>query len=378
MQPISTDFIKDGFEKYGPLEKIEIFSDDHSKTKFTHVTFKQSQTAYLALLDCIGNLSIINIVCIQPADMHLQPDNPVDSSTSQFYNLPDNSLLAIANFCNVNTRAMLSTVCKKFSELLSTRVFAATSQFNLFATNDTEIGNALLTASRLVQCINPPGFHLKIFRDLQNSVKWPKIVVDVNSPMEKISVEMNFFKSKWLAHLHKIVKRIKSIHLRLTINDEAVFDQFSGETFPNATEFTITGYSIRCDIPDLTPVITTLPKLEAISLRDGTVGWDHVINYCQHAKNLRNIGFQNCCFDSTMNGEQIAQIAHVIKNADKYSRLGLIFDRIQTITSNDSASTCGSVFESCSCVSESKIDPTEILSYGSIKEVLNSNVELAR
>lgn len=372
MQAVSIDFFKNGLKKYGELERIEVFSDDHSHKKFTHVTFKQGQAAYCALLDCNGNLESNRMIEIRPADMHLQPDSSVDSSESPFDKLNDGCLLAIFNFCNIHTCAMLSTVCKRMCTLLATRVFAATPEFNLVATNGAEVGNALLTVSRLVQCLNPSGFHVKFFRNLRNSVKWPTIVLGVGSSKTHISTDMDFFKSEWLDQLRKIGKRIKSIRLHLSINDKSEFDPFSGDTFPNATELTIAGYSIRCDIPDLSSVASSLPKLEAISLRDGTVSWDHVISYCEHANCLQSIGFQNCCFDSSMDGGQIRQIARVIRTGSAIdSRLGLSFDRIQINTSNECASGCGSEFDSCSCVSESRIDPTEISTYDSIKEVLN-------
>lgn len=53
---------------YGLMETIEIFSDDHSNVKFAHLTFEDSQAAYLALLDNQYNETI---EIIRPADVHL-------------------------------------------------------------------------------------------------------------------------------------------------------------------------------------------------------------------------------------------------------------------------------------------------------------------
>lgn len=373
-QAVSIDFLRNRFEKYGSkcLSKIEIFSDDHSNTKFSHVTFKESETAYLALLDCSLNLESNRIIEIRPADVHLQPDNPVDSATSPFYNLPNGCLLAIFNFCSFDTLAMVSLVCKKMSDLLRREVFSKSTVFNFITANDVQVEKTLQTVSHLVQCLNPSVFHLKIFRNSQISAKWPAITVDLKSTKSQISIDKDFLKSEWLPHLRKIAKCIKSVHLRISINDDDDFVPFNGDTFPNATELTVTGYSIRCDIPNLSLVISFLPKLETISLRNGTIDWQHIIDYCRLAKKLQSIGFKNCCFDSTMDAAQIVQIADAIKNGDKRPRLGLIFDCIQTIASNETESLCS--IDSCSC--ESKTDPTEISTYSNIKKVLNLILKL--
>lgn len=378
---ISIEFLKKSFKVYGDddgcLQRIELFSDDHNGTKFAHITFTKNQIAYLALIDCHLKLQSKNIEIIRPADVHLQPDNPVDSSLSPFYNLPDDCLLAILDYCEIDTSAMLSTVCKKFHVLLATRVFANTPKFDLVATNDADVENALIAVSRLVQCLDPSVFHLKMVRNLWQSHQWPAISVNMTSSESKITVEMDFFKPNWLKQLDKIAKRIKCIHVHRSIYDsDDALGKFDGETFPNATNLIITGYAIRCDIPDLTSIVASLPKLNAISLQKGIINWDHVVSYCSYSHQLRNINFQKCCFNSAVDAAQIYQIAHVIKGRHDNSRLGLMFDRIRTTTSSESAfassnSSCFSELDSISCVSNCDCkDPKEIPTYIGIKEAL--------
>lgn len=167
--------------------------------------------------------------------------------------------------------------------------------------------------------------------------------------------------------------------MRLSIHDNSVLRKFEEEIFPNATNLNVTGYSIRCDIPDMSSVISSLPKLETISLRNGTISWDHIINYCRNANNLETMTFVNCCFDAPMNGTQIIQIARLIKKRHNRFPLGLKFDRIQSITSNDTTSICSNMCGSelslndiCSYVSETESHPKEITTYGGIQQVSNS------
>lgn len=348
VQMISIDFLKTAFEIYGTLEKIAIFHDDFNNTKFAHVSFKKNRPAYCALLD-IKQQKDNNIVLIRPADAHLQPDNPVDPSTSPFYNMPDDCFLTIFDYCDFHTLAKLSTVCKKLSELLRTRVFAKIPKFNSVATNDTEVADGLLTVSRLVQCINPPNFHLKISRDLLSSVEWPAMSVDMKSSKSEVSVEMDFFKPEWLNRLDKIEKRIKSIHIHRSVYDSATFDQATvALPFPAATKLTISGFSCNADIPDLSKVVTSLPKLETIFLRNGSIMWEHIVNYCRDASSLQQIIFENCLFDSEIGKERILQIvnANVISGKTEFP-LCLLFDRIEHLKTKTSAAA----EKFCGCIS---------------------------
>lgn len=328
LQKISIDFIKDKFEIYGSLEKIEIFHDNFNSTKFTHVTYKENRPAYFAILD-IKHQKDNQITVIRPADAHLQPDNPVDALTSPFYNLPDDCLLSIFDHCDFHTLATLSTVCKRLSELLCTQVLAKIPKFTSVATNDNDVANGLLTVSRLVQCINPSNFHLKISRNLHSSVEWPEISVNMKSSMSAISMDMDFFKTEWLCQLEKIEKRIQSIHIHRSVYDTAC-EVTVALSFPVVTNLIISGYAGSCDIPDLSKIVCTLPKLEKISFRNGTITWDHVIKYYKIANKLQDVIFENCFFGSNIVKDQIIQIAGIVKSSGNHFPLCLLFDRIQT------------------------------------------------
>lgn len=288
--------------------------------------------AYCALLDCKQN-DRGNIELIRPADAHLQPDNSFDSSTSPFFNLPDACLLAIFDNCDFHTLAVLSTVCKRFSDLLRIRVFAKIPKFNAETTNYDDVKSGLLTTSRLVQCVNPKNFHLKVYRNFLCSIDWPALTLDMKSTKSEISVEMDFFKSEWLTHLEKVAKRIKSIHLHRSVynsNYNQTKLSHSGISFPNAMGLTISCYAMSCDIPDLSWVAKSSPKLEVIILRKGTVKWEHIISFSKQSKNLRTIMFENCYFDDDIDMAQIVDVALVVKEKGHHYPLCLIFDRILT------------------------------------------------
>lgn len=308
---------------------MEIFRVIYNNTKFAHVTFKTDRNAYCALLDC-KNRTNSSIDIIQPADVHLQPDNPIDLSTSPFYNLPDDCLLEIFNKCDFHTLATVSTVCKKLSVLLRDQVFVKIMKFNSVAKNESDTMNGLLTVSRLVQSINPTNFHLKVYRNFENSIKWPAISVDMKSSKSEISFEMDFFKSEWLNACETIAKRIKSVHIHRSIYDKSSFvESTMVELFPLSTKLTISSYSLNCKIPDMSKVVNSLPKLEVICVRSGTVDWKHIVSYCQQAKHLQYICFENCCFDSDIEMAQISQVVHAIQNEGHHFPIGLMFDRIQ-------------------------------------------------
>lgn len=339
LQPISIEFLRNSFDIYGSLERVEIFHDNVDNKKFAHVTFKENRIAYCALLDCKHNNS--NIETIRPADAHVQPDNPIGSDMSLFYNLPEECLLAIFNNCDFHTLALLSTVCKKFSDLLRVRVFSAIPKFNAETCSYSEVKNGLLTTSRLVQCVNPKNFHLKIFRNFLCSIDWPALSLDMKSLKSEIAVEMDFFKSEWLNNLGKTVKRVKSIHLHRSLYNNNFYQSkgnHSGISFPNATQLTISAYAMSCDIPDLSWVATSSPKLENITLRKGTIKWEHILHFCKNAKHLRHIIFENCYFDVDVSKEQIIDVAGIIRKNGNHFPLCLMFDRIlikrpQTVTS---------------------------------------------
>lgn len=327
-QEISIEFIKNEFGIYGSLEKIEIFHDKFNKTKFAHVTFKENLAAYCALIDCKPQQKSKNIEILRPADAHLQPDNPVDSSSSPFYNLPDDCLLAIFKYCDFYVLAMLSTVCNKMCEILRDRVFNKISKFNSVPTNDAEVTKGLLAVSRLVQCKNPANFYLKVCRNAQSHFGWPAISLDMMASKSEIFVETDFFKSNWLNELEKVAKRIKSIHLHWSIYDASKVTFDSKFVFPNSTKLVITSYAMDSYISGLLSVVDIMPKLEAITIREGFVHWNDIISCCGKARNLRSFAIENCRFDCDVRKQDIIEIAGQIKGSNNHFPLCLQFSRI--------------------------------------------------
>lgn len=319
--------------------------------KFVHVTFQESHNAFspLSHLTHPNFLKDTNIVLIRPADAHLQPDNPVDASTSPFYNLPDDCLLAIFKYCDFHELAALSAVCKKLSELLRTQIFAKITKFNATTADNTEVLNGLIAISRLVQCMQPSNFHLKISRNLHDSIEWPAITVDVKSSKSELFIEMGFFKSEWLRQLETIAKRFKSVHLHRTVYDKTI--DFATQNavldipFSMVTKLTVSGYAPPCDIPDASRVIGSLPMLEVIVLRNGTVKWAHVISYCKNARVLRDFHCEKFYFDKILTKDHIIEFANAVgSDHNSHIPVCLMFDRIRKTTAAEKklcqCSTC--------------------------------------
>lgn len=356
---------------YGSLGKIEIFHDNINNTKFAHVTFKENRVAYFALIDK-EQQEVNNIDMIRPADAHLQPDNPISSSSSSpFYNLPDDCLLAIFDYCDFHVLATLSMVCTKMGNLLRTRVFAKISKFNSVATNEAEVKSGLLTVSRLVQCINPSNFHLKINRNFQSPVPkpgWPAISIDMKSSMKsKISVELDFFKLECISELGNIAKRVKSIHLHHSIYDDST-QWKQKQDFANATEWIISGYANCCRISQFFSAFDIMPKLEVLFLRNGFIEWAHIHSCCEKAKGLNSITFEKCFFYSDVTSDTIIQIARKVKSSGNNNYpLRLMFDHIP---SAQSMNCCSGNYRRCVCT-HSAAQSKDQSRYDQIKMVIN-------
>lgn len=259
--------MKKTFAVYGVIQKIEIFGDNCNNIQFAHVTFKESRTIYFVLIDFKQNPAA-NIESMRPADAHQQPDNPVASTESPLYNLPDNCLLAIFRHCDINTIANLSAVCKKMSQLLRDKVLSEKFEYEAVASNEIEVINALTTASRLIQCVDPVHFHMKIYRNLKNSHTWPSVYVNfVYLEKSKLSIERKFYHADWLEKLNSIAKRFKVIHARWTVYDINVLAAPAKFIWPNATALIISGFSKKIPITYMESFVGGLPIVEAISIQ---------------------------------------------------------------------------------------------------------------
>lgn len=272
-----------------------------------------------------------DVAVIRLADARLQPDNPIGSNDSPFYNLPEACLLAICDNCDFHMLALLSTVCKKFSEFLRVRVFFKYPRFNAETSSLADVQNGLLTAARLVQCVKPKNFYFKMYRNFVSSIDWPKLSLDMVATSSEICLEMDFFKPELLANLQRISGRIKSLHLHRTVYHSDFYqikNSCAGVSFPEVTNLTISCYAMSCYIPEFSPITIASPKLETITFRKGNIKWKNVILFCELAKQLRTVIFEECCFDQDIGHSDIREVAVLIQKRDKLKPLRMIFGRI--------------------------------------------------
>ncbi len=327
IKKITIDLVKKSFAVYGKMQKIEIFIDNSSKSQFAHVTFKDSRTSYLALIDCKQHPQQ-NIKRMRPADVHQQPDNPIDLSMSPFYNLPDQCLLTIFRYCDIASLTTLSVVCKKMCQLLRERVLSDTLKFEAETTGNIQTLDALVTVSRLVQCIDPKTFHIKINRNIHH-YQWPSITVDfVSSEENQLSVDVSFYKTEWLSMLDAISSLIHSVFVQRTTYDANLPFNGSGQlSWPNATLLIMKGFSTKKSVPDFTSLVAAMPKLETIVIKNLLFKMNLK---SLHTKSLKKIYFENCSFKSDISKDQIVHMAnHVKAQGTGVFPLCLIFDRIQ-------------------------------------------------
>ncbi|XP_037049146.1 uncharacterized protein LOC119083531 [Bradysia coprophila] len=327
-EPITIDRVKKSFTIYGDIEKIETFRDNSSKTQFAHVTFKDSRMTYLALIDSKENPHH-DMKQIQPADVHQQPDNPIDLSMSPFYNLPDDCLLAIFGHCDITSLATLSVVCKRMFQLLRDRVFSNKLKLKTVALSKVNVVDNLVTVGRLVQCIDPKTFHIKI-RKSSDCLHWPSVAVDfVGSDENKLSVDVSFYKTEWLCALDPIVRLIKTVCIQRSVYDQNVPFNGSGKmSWPNATLLIMRGFSTKRSVPDFTSIVAAMPNLETIYIQCLLFKMNLRSLY---NKNLKKICFENCSFNSDISKDRLVQMANHVKAHGTNFPLSLIFDRIQTI-----------------------------------------------
>lgn len=327
-QIVTIDLVKKSYGIYGPIEKIEIFRDCNTNIQFAHVTFKESRASYLALIDNKQNASR-NIELVRPAFAHQQPDNSMNSGKSSFYSLPDECILRIFENLDHTTLATLSVVCKKVSRLLKDHVFVNMCRFEGGASSDAEVEKTIIAASRIIQCIEPKSFHMKIFRNLSKSHLWPAIIIDFcYTEKRRLSIEMEFLIKKWLCKLEPIARLIDSIHFRCTIYDDALpYNLRDKVIWPNATVLIISGYTMRKPVPDFSSVVASLPKLQNLFIRNLFFNLN-LKEYCS-GKNLRNIVFENCSFISDKTERQIWKVVNVVKQKKNDFPLCIKFDRIK-------------------------------------------------
>lgn len=319
--------IKKSFIIYGGIEKIEIFRDVKTNKQFAHVTFKESRASYLALIDNKKNESRN----MRPAHTHQQPDNVMKSTGSSFWELSDENILRVFKELDNMTIATLSVVCKKFNRLIRDGLFENMCRFEGETTNATEVENMLIAARRIIKCVQPKTFHMKIYRNLTKSHKWPTIAIDFcHIGKCKLSIEMEFLVQNWLSKLKPMAKLFDEIHLKRTIYDDlSLFKKREKMVWPNATVLIVSGFTIKRSIPDFSSVIAALPKLEDLFIRNQFFS-SNIKDY-SHGKHLRNIVFQNCSFISGNTENHIWKVVDIVKAKKNDFPLCIKFDRIMNL-----------------------------------------------
>lgn len=266
---------------------------------------------------------------IRPAHAYQQPDNEMELTKSSFYNLPDKCLIDIFEKLDTANLANLSVVCKKFCKLLRDHIFVKTRTFETETTAEADVINVLTTANRILQCLQPAGFHMKIYRNLKNSHKWPTVFIDFcYTEKSRLSIDMSFLKRKWLCKLEPISSLMKSIHIRHTVYDDTLLYKPRNEImWPNVATLIVSGFSNKKPLPDFYTIVAALPKLEDLFIRNMLFGF-HIKDFCQGI-NLKNIIFENCLFKTEMAEKQIWKVVAVLKEKKKAFPLCIRFDRIQ-------------------------------------------------
>lgn len=316
-QIITIDFAKKAFAIYGAIEKIEIFRRIKTNAPIVHVTFQESRACYLALIDYAQNLTRHNVESIRPAFSHQQPDNSMDSTRSTLYNLPDECLLKIIKKLNLFNAATLSVVCKKMQRLIKENVFVNERRLTFQTTNDAEVVVMLVFARRIINCVKPKAFHLKMYRNLATSEAtshlWPEIEIDLYyDEKSRLSVEMEFFRNSFLGALELIATRIATIHIQCTIYDTLLhFKRDEELLWAKATKLILSGFSMSKRIPNFAAVVNSLPRLEELYFQNWFFN-DKIKNFCT-GQHLRYISFEKCSFLPERMENQISNIPPIVK-----------------------------------------------------------------
>ncbi len=254
----------------------------------------------------------------------------MDSTQSTLYNLPDECLLKIFKKLDLHTTATLSAVCTKMHRLIKENVFVKTRSMKFTARNDADVVDALVTARRIIDCVKPKAFHLKMYRNVARCHLWPDIEIDFGyDEKSRLSIEMEFFRKSLLGELKLIAKSIATIHIQSTIYDTWLhFKEEKGICWANATKLILSGFAMTKGIPDFAAVVKSLPKLKELYFQNWFFN-DNIIHYCK-AQHLRYISFEKCSFLPAKMENQISNIPAIVKQrANNNFPLCIKFDSIK-------------------------------------------------
>lgn len=129
-----------------------------------YITFYNDKDAYFAMIDNIMNKSN-GIFKISPADTWHQPqvisfavdlpdaeDDPMESTSRFVKNLPNECLLKIFEYCDIESLAEISEVGQSFSDIVHTHLFPAIKEFSTFGSN-SKGESSLAVVRKILRCI---------------------------------------------------------------------------------------------------------------------------------------------------------------------------------------------------------------------------------
>lgn len=208
---LTEDYVRKEFEKYGDIEAIDLLKDEQA-----YITFFSDRTACLALLESVHRVSAKTYFA-EPANTWHQPDiesfelKPNSSNEMQIdgneeeyqppiFNLNEDCLLKITEYCDFDSLVNFSLVCKQFYKLMH--------QYRLSRIHELKIDNPRANPS-------------------QTLAKTRQILRSVGLYITELTFEWSEYGSehKLKRFLHKIGqyigRRIQVLHLHNVLLDES-------------------------------------------------------------------------------------------------------------------------------------------------------------
>lgn len=336
-QPISIDFILDSFQKYGPIEHIELFVDYDNRSHSANVTFKQSTSVHSAIE--FHRKTDSNVKLIVPVHTDFQPDCPFDSS--YLYNLPNELLIKIFEFCGIRTLASLSLSSKKFKELILAVIFPKTFKLtpgafphwkytetlSNFRKNDVKLMQVILTASQLVKAINPKLFTIKVV-EIFNCWTFELQFSSVTE-YSTLTIDSSFFLPQFVSEFDLIAKRIDCLVI-VSFENFKAFLWRNRFIFPNTRRLELQGKSKAPTDINYECILSTVPSVEEIFIRNLLFDWPiQNLTHLARSNNVRSITFERCCLKRKIFYNGICTLAKGLKSKQRQWPLVIRYNDVE-------------------------------------------------
>lgn len=302
--------MRNEFELFGSLEKIEIFSKENEK--FAHITYKDSRQAYFAIF-YLEQTEPKWLLSIKPASIHKQPNWNVSKSFPSMLKLSDDCLEEIFKIFNVHEQALLSIVCERFRKVLKERIFLRKNIITFTGNNPLE---GIVTACRLIQSIKPNHFELT-FKPVNLASQihiYYRIQIKLNNTGTIFNVHEYYF-YQYIHHFESILKRFNILNMILSHKARNSYSTItSSKIFESVGLFVIKGLGIEKPIPKITK-LNWLPRLTAIRIENGYIDEVKLSEYLKSSEKLDRFEIFNCSvysdkmfFDNLINKNDIRSI----------------------------------------------------------------------